>query len=79
MPSAGSLPVWLTPAQGGAVTAAVDESVYSEPASAGATFSWTDQQYQYNWSTKSAAAGNFWRIGVTLNDGQTYFVYIGLK
>lgn len=74
-----ALPIWVTPAQGGSVTAAVDESIYSEPASAGTTYGWTDTQYQYNWSTKSTAAGSFWRIGVTLNDGQTYFVYIGLK
>jgi hypothetical protein len=60
------------------VTTAIDESVYSAPASAGTTYNWTDTQYQYNWSTKGAAA-SFWRIGVTLDDGQTYFVYIGLK
>ena len=40
---------------------------------------WDGQQYHYNWSTKGFAAGYFWRIGVMLNDGQTYFVYIGLK
>ena len=36
-------------------------------------------QYQYNWKTRGFASGFYWRIGVALDDGQTYFVYIGLK
>ena len=37
----------------------------------------TAQQYIYNW--KTGTGGNYWRIGVTLDDGQTYYVNIGLR
>ncbi|HEY0602846.1 MAG TPA: PxKF domain-containing protein, partial [Herpetosiphonaceae bacterium] len=78
---ANSAPQWLTPAKGSSTSAAVDESVYSDPASSGTTFKWdaTAQQYIYNWSTKGVAANFYYRIGVTLDDGQTYFVNIGLR
>jgi hypothetical protein len=73
-------PVWLTPLQeGGAVAATIDESEYSDAATVGTTYRLTDSQYIYNWSTRGFAVGYFWRIGVTLDDGQTYLVYIGLK
>ena len=35
------------------------------------------QQYIYNW--KTGTGGNYWRIGVKLDDGQTYYVNIGLR
>jgi large repetitive protein len=34
--------------------------------------------FLYNWSTYGFATGDYWRIGVTLEDGQTYYVNIGL-
>ncbi|MBV9787140.1 MAG: PxKF domain-containing protein, partial [Chloroflexi bacterium] len=78
---ANNAPQWLTPAKGSSTSAAVDESVYSDAASSGTTFKWdaTAQQYIYNWSTKGVAANFYYRIGVTLDDGQTYFVNIGLR
>jgi hypothetical protein len=78
---ATSAPVWLTPAKGALTTAAVDESAYSDPADSGTTFRWsaTDQAYIYNWGTPKNGAGNYWRIGVTLDDGQTYTVNLGLR
>jgi hypothetical protein len=75
-------PQWLTPSQGAATTASVDESVYSAVASSGGAFRWdsTAQQYIYNWSTKGAAtSGFYYQIGVTLDDGETYQVSIGLR
>ncbi|HEX6290650.1 MAG TPA: PxKF domain-containing protein [Herpetosiphonaceae bacterium] len=76
-----TLPQWLTPAKGSPTTAQVDESVYSDPATGGSTYKYdaTAQQYIYNWSTKGAAVGYYHRIGVTLDDGQTYYVNIGLR
>lgn len=74
-----TLPVWLTPVKGGSTSAAIDESVYSDPATSGNTYKWDGQQYHYNWKTTGFTAGFFWRIGVTLDDGQTYYVYIGLR
>ncbi|HET6816226.1 MAG TPA: PxKF domain-containing protein [Mycobacteriales bacterium] len=74
-------PLWLTPAKGSPMTAAVDESVYSDPATNGTSYSWdsTSQQYIYNWSTKGLNSGFFYRVGVTLDDGQTYYVNLGLR
>ena len=76
---ANTLPRWLVPAKGSSTAAPVDESVYSELATSGTTYAWDGQQYQFNWSTKGYAAGSYWRIGVTLDDGQTYDVNIGLR
>ncbi|WP_246319502.1 OmpL47-type beta-barrel domain-containing protein [Nocardioides kongjuensis] len=73
-------PVWLTPVKGSATSAAVDETVYTASADSGSTFRYdaTAQQYLYNWKSTSAG-GNYWRIGVRLDDGQTYYVNIGLR
>jgi hypothetical protein len=77
---AASLPTWITPVKGGAMSAPVDESSYPATADSGSSYKYdtTAGQYQYNWKTGNAS-GNYWRIGVTLDDGQTYFVNIGLR
>jgi hypothetical protein len=72
-------PLWTTPVKGGPTTAPIDESEYSDPATSGVAYRLTGGHYEYNWKTKGFATGFYWRIGVTLDDGQTYFVYIGLK
>ena len=76
-----ALPVWNTPQKGAATTAAVDESVYSDPATSGTSYRWDSaaQQYIYNWSTKGLTAGFYWRIFVTLDDGETYLTNIALR
>jgi TRAP-type uncharacterized transport system substrate-binding protein len=55
----------------------VDESLYAATADSGSTFRYEAPQYTYNWKTTST--GNYYRIGVTLDDGQTYYVNIGLR
>ena len=72
-------PRWLTPVKGSAMSAPVDETVYSTSPDSGSTYRYdpTAQQYIYNWKTGSG--GNYWRIGVTLDDGQTYYINIGLR
>ena len=45
----------------------------------GSTYRYTDGQWQYNWKTDKQQAGYFWRIGVRLDDGETYFVTVGLR
>lgn len=72
-------PRWLTPVKGSAMSAPVDESVYSASPDSGSTYRYdaTAQQYIYNWKTGSG--GNYWRIGVTLDDGQSYYINIGLR
>ncbi len=79
--NANNLPVWLTPVAGAGTAMPVDESAYAATATTGGSFRWdsTSQQYIYNWQTSSASAGKFFRIGVKLDDGQTYSVVIGLR
>jgi hypothetical protein len=59
----------------------VDETIYTAPAESGQTFRYdaSAQQYMYNWGTAKTQAGSYWRIGVKLDDGQTYFVNAGLR
>ncbi|MET4637106.1 PxKF domain-containing protein [Mycetocola sp. 2940] len=72
-------PTWLTPVKGSAMTAAVDESVYAVSADSGSVFRFdaASAQYIYNW--KTGTGGNYWRVGVKLDDSQTYYVNIGLR
>jgi hypothetical protein len=74
-----NIPKWLTPVQGGATSLSIDESVYSDPATPGTAYNWDGSQYHYNWGTKGFKTLFYWRIGVQLDDGQTYYVYIGLR
>jgi len=81
--AAGSAPSWLTPIKGAALpsSATVDESTYSASASSGLNYRWdaTSQQYIFNWNTAKNQSGSYWRIGVSLDDGSSYYVSIGLK
>ena len=78
---ATNAPLWLSPQKGGAMSASVDESVYSDPASSGNTFKWdsNSQQYHYNWSTKGLSAGYWYKIFVRLDDGTIQSVVVGLR
>ncbi|WP_157695462.1 OmpL47-type beta-barrel domain-containing protein [Nakamurella panacisegetis] len=76
---AGSAPKWLNPVKGSAMTAAVNEMTYTATETVGGTYTWDGTQYQYNWKTDKTQAGSYWRVGVTLDDGQTYYVNIGLR
>ncbi|HEX4687644.1 MAG TPA: PxKF domain-containing protein [Nocardioides sp.] len=73
-----STPEWMSPVKGSSTSAPVDESMYSAPADSGAAFRSDGGQWIYNWKTPSSG-GNYWRIGVKLDDGQTYYVNIGLR
>ena len=72
-------PVWLTPVKGSSMSLPVDETAYTASGDSGSTYRYdtTAQQYIYNW--KTGTGGNYYRIGVTLDDGQTYYVNIGLR
>jgi pimeloyl-ACP methyl ester carboxylesterase len=78
---ASTLPLWLSPQQGSPMSATVDESTYSDPATSGTTFKWdaTSSQYVYNWSTKGLATGYWYRIYAKLDDGITQSVLVGLR
>ena len=77
---AASAPDWITPVKGSATSAPVNETAYAASPDSGSDYRYdpTAQQWIYNWKTGSTA-GNYWRIGVTLDDGQTYYVNIGLR
>jgi hypothetical protein len=76
---ANTAPVWLAPARGGATTAPVDEDAYGLPADSTGAYRWDGAQYQFNWGTSSTGRGYYHRIGVRLDDGQTYTVNLGLR
>ncbi|WP_344255852.1 OmpL47-type beta-barrel domain-containing protein [Terrabacter carboxydivorans] len=71
-------PVWLTPVKGGAMSLPICETVQTVTADSGSTFKYDTGQYIYNWKTPSTG-GNYYQIGVKLDDGQTYYVNIGLR
>lgn len=72
-------PRWLSPVRGSATTMPVDETVYAAVADSGSAYRYDSagQQWQYNW--KSLTAGYYWRVGVTLDDGETYYVNLALR
>ena len=72
-------PTWLTPVKGSSTAAAVNETAYTTTGTASGTYVWDGTQYQYNWKTDKTMAGSYWRVGVSLDDGQTYYVTIGLR
>jgi hypothetical protein len=76
-----TLPQWVVPKQGSLTTLGVDEELYTDPSTSGSTFRWdaTAQQYIYNWGTKGVKIGYFWKIGVKLDDGNTYIVDVALR
>jgi hypothetical protein len=76
---ASAAPVWLTPVKGSPMSLPVDENAYTASGDSGSTYRYdsTATQYIYNWKTGSG--GSYYRIGVTLDDGQTYYVNIGLR
>ena len=73
-------PVWLTPVLGAKMSMPVDETAVTVSADSGSTFRYdaTAQQYIYNWKTPSTG-GNYYQIGAKLDDGQIYYVNIGLR
>jgi hypothetical protein len=76
VPNTGTA-TWLTPVEGIALTVPVGESVDTPEPDSGSVYRYDGQRYIYNW--KTGTGGKYWRIGVTLDDGQTYFVTIGLR
>lgn len=47
----------------------------------GATYTWKKSLnvYQYDWSTRRYTSGTNWLVGVKLEDGRTYYVFVALK
>jgi hypothetical protein len=72
-------PQWLSPTRLTATAAAIDETVYTDPPSGGYRWDSTSQQYNLNWGTAKNQVGYYWRIYARLDDGQVYYVDIGLR
>lgn len=74
-------PQWIGYIKGSPTTASVDESAYTDAATGGSTYRYdaSAQQYIYNWSTKGVTSGFYYKIGVKFDDGNTYFVNLGLR
>ena len=74
-------PQWLVPVKGSPTNALEGELLFSDAETSGTDFRWDagGQQYQYNWSTKGVAAGYQYQVKVALDDGQVYYVTIGLR
>ncbi len=73
--------IFLTPQKGSVMSAAVDESTYSDPGTSGTTFRYdpTAQQYVYNWSTKGLQAGYWYKLSAKLDDGTIRSVVVGIR
>ncbi len=71
-------PIWVMPAQGGAMSTPVNEQVYSDAADSGQVYRATGSTWNYNWSTKGLGSA-WWRVGVRLDDGTTHDVTVGLQ
>jgi hypothetical protein len=77
--STATAPIWLIAVKGVAMSMPVDETVQTVSVDSGSTVRYdsTSQQHTYNWKTGSG--GNYWQIGAKLDDGQIYYVNIGLR
>jgi hypothetical protein len=78
---ATTAPVWQTPAQGNLTSSPVNETAFAATGDSGSAFRWdaSAQQYIYNWNTAPTLGGYYWKIGVKLDDGMTYYTDIGLR
>jgi len=72
-------PEWLTPQKLSPMSAPVDESIYSDPATSGTTYKWDGTQYHYNWKTKDVLPGYWYRIYTKLEDGTVQSVVVGIR
>jgi hypothetical protein len=75
-----SAPLWLVPFKIESYPPVVFPEDYPFQTT-GATYTWKKSQnmYVYDWSTKRLPARTVWTVGVKLDDGKTYYVFIALK
>lgn len=74
-----TMPQWLTPQDLGTTTNPIDESSYTDTATPSTSFTWDGSAYHFNWKTSSGQAGQLWKIGAVLDDGEVIMVTIGLR
>jgi hypothetical protein len=72
-------PLWLTPVQINSAPPVTFPENYSFQTSGAYTWKKSQNIYEYDWSTKKAQAKMTWLVGVKLDDGKTYYVFVYLK
>jgi hypothetical protein len=75
--AANTAPVWLSPVKGSALNVPVDEAAYTASADSGSTYRYDAVHLQLE--DAEHRRQNYYRIGVILDDGQSYYVNIGLR
>ena len=78
-PVQGGSPTFVTPVR--ACLAVLDvNSPLGAGGSASVPFTWNpaSRTWEYLWDTRGLRSGHLYRIGATLDDGRTYYAYIGL-
>lgn len=75
-----SAPLWLAPfqIQGTPPVSFPDGYVFQ---TTGIPYTWKKSQnfYVYDWSTRRLSSRTSWLVGVKLDDGKTYYVFVNLK
>lgn len=77
---ASSAPLWLAPMKIESTPPVTFPEGYEFPVS-GSTYAWKKSQsmYVYDWNTKRLPSRTVWLVGVKLDDGKTYYVFVALK
>jgi hypothetical protein len=77
----GGAPHFVGPVRAWLITAPVTAQTGDESGTADDVLRWDagSRQWVYQWSTRGLRAGYLYRIGVTLDDGRTYYAYVGLR
>ncbi|MFN8157877.1 MAG: choice-of-anchor U domain-containing protein [Candidatus Nanopelagicales bacterium] len=74
-----SAPLWVAPTRGAATSANVNETVSNAKPDTGSAYRTAGSSWRYSWGTARIGSGFLWRIGVTLDDGETHYVVVGLR
>ena len=77
--TSGVAPAWAGPVKGGYACAPVNETVSTATPDTGTTYRAETPAGQYGYNWKAPAGSSLWRLGVTLNDGQSYYVTISVR
>jgi hypothetical protein len=77
----GGAPHFIGPVRGWLITAPVTAQTGDDSGTPDDAMRWDAgaRQWVYQWSTRGLRAGYLYRIGVALDDGHTYYAYVGLR
>ena len=77
----GRAPHFVDPVRSWVITAPVSSRTDDDAGTPDDALRWdaASRGWVYMWSTRGMRAGYLYRIGVTLDDGRTYYAYVGLR